>query len=48
MSLPHAVPLSTKPSAFSSSLLVCGVGVRLIIAAAACGLLWLAVFWALA
>jgi len=46
MSLLHAVPPSARAS--SSSLLMCGIGIRLVIAAMACGLLWLAVFWALA
>jgi len=47
MSHTHS-PLPVAPGEPSPSLLVCGVGVRLAIAAVACGLLWLAVFWALA
>ncbi|MCL2875275.1 MAG: hypothetical protein FWF12_03085 [Betaproteobacteria bacterium] len=47
MSLPHTTPSSAEPGAPSPSLLVCGIGARLVIAAIACGLLWLAVSWAL-
>ncbi|MCL2590417.1 MAG: hypothetical protein FWD67_05930 [Betaproteobacteria bacterium] len=47
MSFPHAAPPSAEPSTLSPSLLACGIGIRLGIAAIACGLLWLTVSWAL-
>jgi hypothetical protein len=47
MSPSRTVPHSVE-SGLPSSFLVRGIGARLIIAAVACGLLWLAVFWALA
>jgi hypothetical protein len=48
MSPPHTDHLHTKSGSPFPSLLVCGVGARFAIASVACGLLWLAVFWALA
>jgi len=40
-------PSCAKSGAKSRSLLASGIGARLAIAATACGLLWLVVFWAL-
>ncbi|MDR2014018.1 MAG: hypothetical protein LBP99_00135 [Azoarcus sp.] len=42
------LPSEPEPGSPSQSLLSSGIGVRFAIAAIACGLLWLAVFWALA
>jgi len=47
MSLSHTTPSSTEPGTPLPSLLACGIGTRLVVAAAACGLLWLVVSWAL-
>jgi hypothetical protein len=48
MSFPRTTPFPAESGSPSSSPLACGIGVRLIIASVACGLLWWVVFWALA
>jgi hypothetical protein len=44
----RAAPIEAERDAPLHSLMAYGVGVRLAIAALACGLLWLTVFWAMA
>ncbi|MCL1860810.1 MAG: hypothetical protein FWG52_04660 [Proteobacteria bacterium] len=47
MNLPRTAPFPAEPGLPSPSLLMRGAGARLALAAVACGLVWLAVFWAL-
>jgi hypothetical protein len=48
MSPLRTAPPPTESGPASPSLLTCGIGMRLAVASVACGLLWLAVLWALA